>query len=381
MILGLDLRCLPQDGSPGAGVAHAARELTRIMVRLYPEISWIAYLPEGAAWDEEAEQLRQCEIIRLKQNSGAALRQALKIAPCNKLFVPSGSVAPGLRVPSIPWVHDVAIFRSSSWFPQSLFRRALTTRLFLRGVKQAPFVFSVSEFTKQELCGLAKIEESKVIVTQEGGDMVLSELAHTDLAESKRRARLRLADRGVTQPFILWMGTLEPRKNVETLIHAWMEASSDFSQPVDLVIAGKDGWKLGSIHRALALGVAFKGEGSSRLHRIQSILDDDRRDLLLAAEVVALPSWHEGFGLVALEAMQAGTAVIVSEEGGMKEIVGETGIVLPPWDISAWSAALVGIMQDAEARQSLAREGMSRSQGFTWDRVARIVVERLTESV
>jgi glycosyltransferase involved in cell wall biosynthesis len=160
-----------------------------------------------------------------------------------------------------------------------------------------------------------------------------------------------------------------------------MEASSDFSQPVDLVIAGKDGWKLGSIHRALALGVAFKGEGGSRLHRIQSILDDDRRDLLLAAEVVALPSWHEGFGLVALEAMQAGTAVIVSEEGGMKEIVGETGIVLPPWDISAWSAALVGIMQDAEARQSLAREGMSRSQGFTWDRVARIVVERLTESV
>lgn len=379
MLIGLDLRCLPSDGSPGAGVAHAARELTRIMIRQRPDISWIVYLPQGAFWDADAEKLPQCDIVRLKDGSGASLRQAMRLAPPKLLFVPSGSVPPGLSIPCVPWVHDVAIFQSASWFPQSFFRRLATTQLFLRGVKKAPLVFAVSEFSKKELVSISGIEASRILVTLEGGDFVLSDFAHSDLAEAKRRARLRLADRGVTQPYILWMGTLEPRKNVETLVEAWMRSRPFFSQPVDLVIAGKDGWRMGSIYTALRKGSVFRGEGVSRLHRIQAVTEDDKRDVLLGAEFVALPSWHEGFGLVALEAMQAGTAVIVSTEGGMAEVVGDAGIVLPPWDTDAWSKAFVGLMADAEARKDLAQAGMSRSQGFTWDRAAHAVLTGLTE--
>lgn len=378
MRIGLDLRCLPPDGSPGAGVAHAARELTRIMVRQGPAFSWVAYLPTGAVWDADAEALPHCEVVRLADASGACLRKAVRRFPCTTLFVPSGSIPPGISVSCVPWVHDVAIFQSAAWFPQSFLRRLATTQLFLRGVKKAPIVFTVSEFSKQELIQVSGIDPSRIVVTLEGGDLVLADFARHDLEEAKRRARLRLADRGVTQPYILWMGTLEPRKNLETLVQAWMRARPFFPQSVDLVVAGKDGWKLGPIHHALKQGSVYRGEGSSHLHRIQSVTEDDKRDVLLGAELVALPSWHEGFGLVALEAMQAGTAVIVSTEGGMKEIVGDAGIVLPPWDTEAWSQALIGLMADADARKDLARAGMSRSQGFTWDRAAHLVLTGLT---
>ncbi len=378
MIIGIDLRCLPADGSPGAGVAHAARELSRTLVRLNPKASWMIYLPTGAVWDEEAEKLPQCEVIRLDSTSGAALRKAYRLAPCKRLFVPSGSVPPGIRAISIPWVHDVAIFRSGDWFPQSALRRLMTTQLFLRGVRRAPCLLAVSEFTKKELVEIARIDPSRIVVTHEGGDSSLAELAQTDLAESKRRARLRLAEIGVTQPFVLWMGTVEPRKNLETVIAAWMRARDHFSRPIDLVIAGRDGWRLGPIHAAMNAAASYPSEGGSRLHRIKAVSDEDRRDLLLGAEVVALPSWHEGFGLVALEGMQAGTAVMVSSEGGMAEIVGEAGIVLPPEDTGAWAGALAGLLNDDISRLALAQAGMSRSQGFTWERASKLAFEALT---
>jgi glycosyltransferase involved in cell wall biosynthesis len=380
MIIGIDLRCLPQDGSPGAGVAHAARELTRVLVYRYPDVSWMVYLPEGAAWDRDAELLPYCDVIRLANDSGAALRGAMKIAPCQLLFVPSGCVPPGISIPCIPWVHDVAIFHSGAWFPQSFFRRLMTTQLFLKGLHASKKICVVSESTKKELLEVIQLDPEKVIVTYEGGDSVLDQLHQSDLVEAKQKAKLRLAQAGVTQAYILWMGTVEPRKNVETVIAAWMKARAHFSRPVDLVIAGKDGWKLGPIHHALREAVAYSGEGDSRLHRIQSVSDEDRRDLLLGADIVALPSWHEGFGLVALEALQAGVATVVSSEGGMAEIVADAGIILPPAEVSAWAEAFIGLIADDASRAEMARLGVSRSQGFTWERSARIVNQTLTDA-
>ncbi|MCC7357620.1 glycosyltransferase family 4 protein [Candidatus Uhrbacteria bacterium] len=381
MIIGIDLRCLPQDGSPGAGVAHAARELTRVLVYRYPDISWIVYLSNGAVWDRDAELLPYCDVIRLANDSGAALRGALKIMPCQLLFVLSGCVPPGLSIPCVPWVHDVAIFHSGAWFPQSFFRRLMTMQLFLKGLRASQMICAVSESTKKELLEITKLDSEKIVVTYEGGDSFLANLKQTDLVEAKQRAKIRLAQAGVTQSYILWMGTVEPRKNIETVIAAWTQAKVQFSRPVDLVIAGKDGWKLGPIHRALRAADLYAGEGGSRLHRIRSVSEEDKRDLLLGADIVALPSWHEGFGLVALEALQAGVATIVSSEGGMPEIVADAGIILPPTEVSAWAEAFVGLIEDEVSRAEMARLGISRSQGFTWERSARIVYQTLTDTL
>ena len=373
--VGIDLRCLPADGTPGAGVAHAARELVRALLDLSaPSIEWKLFLPNGASWD-----LEDARCIRLSSTNGRALRSALKANPIDLLFVPSGAVAPGLSVPVIPWVHDITIYAHPEWFSQSAFRRAVTTRLFLRGLRRAAHICSVSKATADKLVDFFQIEADRLTVTSEGGDSVLAGMTAETLVNAKQRATLRVAERGVTHPFVLLLGTLEPRKNIPLLIEAWLRATDRFSRPVDLVVVGKDGWKLRPIHHAIRLGQQLAKDNHSHLHRISATSDDDRRDLLLAADLVVVPSLDEGFGLVALEAMQASTAVVASDVGGLPEVVGSSGAVLPARASLQWTEAMLHLMQDDESRQHLAEQGKARSQGMTWERSAQIVLNVLTD--
>jgi glycosyltransferase involved in cell wall biosynthesis len=370
--IGIDLRCLPADGSPGAGVAHAARDVTRALIALPVDVRWKLFIPSGAVWKDDDR------VVRLQSSNGRALRAALTKHPCDLLFVPSGTVAPGVQVPVIPWVHDIAIFAQPKWFGESLVRRAITTRLFLRGIRSARYVLSVSQSSKDEMVDRFNLEAADITVTSEGGDPVLATLYGESLHEAKNRARYRIFERGMTNPFILFLGTVEPRKNLPVLLEAWLRARSRFQQPVDLVIAGRDGWKLRPIHHAMDLTRRFSSEGPSHLHRVVALSDEDRRDLLLAAELVAVPSLHEGFGLVALEAMQAATAVIVSTAGALPEVVGEHGATVPPRDSRAWAEALVHVLSDDASRHHLAEQGKARSQGMTWERTAKIIYDVLT---
>lgn len=384
MHIGIDLRCLPPLGEQGAGVPHAARELVRSMLLAAGDVhQWSLYVPSVSLGDKERTLFQECRgpgcrIVRLESSTGGALRRVLQHQPCRLLFAPSGAIAPMLKIPTVPWVHDIAIFEHPEWFDQALLKRTVTTNLFRQGIIKAPEVLAVSQFTKDELVRRFALDPSRVTVTLEGGDSVLGGLSGIDLQTAKQRARLRLAERGVTQPYILYLGTLEPRKNIPTLLEAWLDARPLFKRAVDLVIAGRDGWKLGPILKSLETAKAYKGEKGSRLHRIEAPTDEHRRDLLLAAELVALPSLYEGFGLVALEAMQAGTAVISSTGGALPEVVGEAGVTLRPDDPASWTKALVKIMADSESRKSLADKGKSRSQSLTWDRAAKAALDVLT---
>ncbi len=382
MHIGIDLRCIPAEGESGAGIPHASIELVRALVGLKSGHLWSLYLPKTSATGNEKAlfqevQGQNCRIVRLDSVTGGSLRKGLSQQPCQVLLVPSGAVAMGLHLPIVPWVHDIAIFDHPEWFPQSILKRTLTTNLFRKGVIKAPEVLSVSTFTKDQLVSRFSLDPSRVSVTLEGGDSFLGNLQGHDLMAAKQRAKTRLAGRGVTQSFVLCLGTLEPRKNLPTLLSAWSAARQSFKRPVDLVIAGRDGWKLGPIMKSLDTAKDQAGD-RSHLHRIETPTDEHRKDLLLAAELVALPSLYEGFGLVALEAMQAGTAVAASTGGALPEVVGSAGLLLPPSDISIWQAALVDIMNDGEKRKALAAAGKAHSQDFSWAQSARIALDVLT---
>ncbi|MBU1348606.1 glycosyltransferase family 4 protein [Patescibacteria group bacterium] len=371
MIVGIDLRCLPADGSEGAGVAHAARFLMdALFVRDVPW-DWRLYLPIGASAGVETRQM-----VRLDDVSGSTLRKTLRSRSCDILFVPSGAVAPRMRVPTMPWVHDLAIYAHPEWFPQSPTRRWLTTRLFRRGVTSAPTVFAVSEDTKREIVRLFGVDPERIHVTQEGGDPVLASLQGEALMTAKHVARHRLADVGLICPYILALGTVEPRKNLVTLIDAWTASRDTFASSTDLVIAGRNGWRHDDVQAAIR-SVASAGGDGGRIRRIERVEDAFRRDLLLGATVVALPSWHEGFGLVALEAMQAETPVIASRAGAIPEVVGGAGLLLDPRDVQGWGDAFVRVMADDVLRMRMALEGKTRSHDLTWQRTASIVVDAL----
>ena len=385
MHIGIDLRCLPSDGSPGAGIAHAAKALSKALVALpNQDIRWTMFMPKGAAPGAEDWLVRQkpisTHIIRLDHAGGAALRRALARTPIDLLFVPSGAIPPGIRCPTVPWVHDIAIFDHPEWFSEPFMRRAVTTSLFRHGVMRSKRVLCVSEFTKQELQNRFGLKGEQIVVTNEGGDPVLSGLEGEALLHAKQRARYRVAERGISNPYILCMGTIEPRKNIPMLLDAWLRAREKFNHPVDILVAGRDGWKMGPILHALKEGWAAPSENGSRLHRIEMPTDEDRRDQLLGAQIVAVPSLHEGFGLVALEGMQAGSAVLTSNAGALPEVVGSDGISISPQDVEAWERALIRVMDNEVSRRALAEKGKERSRAMTWEKAAGISLEVLLQA-
>lgn len=384
MQIGIDLRCIPAEGDNGAGIPHATRELVRALINSEGRAdAWTLYLPKNSASGDGRSLFQECygkncRIVKIASATGGALRKSLSEYPCQILIVPSGAVAMGMRMPVVPWVHDIAIFDHPEWFPQSIFQRTLTTNLFRKGIAKAPQVLSVSEFTKSQLVSRFSLDASRISVTWEGGDHVLANLRDQGLAEAKQQAKTRLKARGIDDPFILCLGTLEPRKNIPTLLKAWSQARLSFRRRIDLVIAGRDGWKLGPIMKSLDTAKASQIGISSHLHRIETPTDEHRRDLLLAADAVALPSLYEGFGLVALEAMQAGTAVLASTSGALPEVVGQTGVLLQPEDVDAWRDTLVDLVHDHEKRNRLADAGKTRSTDFSWQKAARVAYGVLT---
>lgn len=362
MRLGIDLRCLPQDGSPGAGVAHAAKAIANAIARAQGTehgADVTLYVPKGSAIKSDAE------IVPLSDARRTSLVRALKEHPCDVLFVPSGAVPIGLPVPAIPWVHDVDIFSHPEWFPQSFLKRLLTTRMFLRGIKRAPIVFVVSEYTKRELLKLVSYPENRIIVTGEGGDPSL--LHQTDADRNAARERLRA--HGITRSFVLMLGTVEPRKNIQFITKLWPAASSQ-RPTADLVIAGKDGWKHEPINAAIKQSAAI---------RIANVDEELRRDLLLAASLVVTSSFSEGFGLVPLEAMQAGTPVLVSDRGALPEVTGGTGVT-PLEDENAWKDQIATLLEDDQARHDLISRQSEIASRWSWERAGEIVWRKLPKN-
>src|SRR3989344_1396920 len=297
MRLGIALRCLPADGSPGSGVAHAAREITRAIIA-DGRVSVVTYVHRESSFDRKNVELdgtRRSDLVR-----------GLKQRPCDVLCVPSGAVSPGIPVQVVPWVHDVDIFDHPEWFPQSWLKRTFTTSLFLRGIRRAPHV--------------------------------------------------------------LVLGTVEPRKNIELVCDIWPEVAARVPG-VDLVIAGRDGWKTGPINAAMdrCLGII----------RRTDVSDDVRRDLLLGASLVLVPSWSEGFGLVALEAIQARTPVLASNRGALPEVVGQGEWLLDPADRDIWRDKTVELLSDPAARQRVLDGQSAAKTRWTWARAAESILDHL----
>lgn len=330
MKFGLDLRCLPNDGSEGAGISHATRELCSRLV-LNPSIEWITFVPKGADFNV-AQRVR---VVYLADGSGGSLRSAVRQNACDALFVPSGAVPWGLGIPAIPWIHDLTILDHPEWFPESWLRRQYTTRLVLRGIKKAPVVFAVSEYTKAAIVRNTGIEAEKVVVTGEGGDGELARWSNLDVPKMKIRAVRYVKEKWkIESSFTLALGTVEPRKNLAMLIRAWSKIQDN---GLGLVVAGRWGWKCDETQREIS---NLPIESKNRFRRIEKITDNDKRQLLLAASTVVVPSWDEGFGLVALESMQAGTPVIASDRGALPEVLGDAGRTLDPADEDAWTRTL-----------------------------------------
>ena len=286
------------------------------------------------------------------------------------VHAPSVAVPPGSRVPLVVTVHDVA----PALYPESFSRRG--RRFHAQGLaavaRRADLVIAVSEAAADEIVRHSTIPAGRIRVVPNGLDAV-------EVTEARRRATLARFGLG-DAPYVLWVGSLEPRKGVGTLVAAMarLGAGAPAGRPPEaprLVLAGYPGW--------LSDGLIDPGDRAvlgDRLRQLGRVGEADLWGLYAGATVFAFPSRHEGFGLPVLEAMSQRVPVVCSEIPALREVAGDAARFVPPGAVGAWCEALGDLLGDEGARAHLATAGHARSRGFSWDRTVR-ATHRLYDEV
>ena len=353
------------DGSglerPRAGVGVYTTQILHAMAVERPDCRLTVFGPPGGfayVPDATYRLLPQARFIGRHLQWPAAIR---RLHP-DVYFGPAGALPLGrLGCPAVITVHDLAIYRNPRWFPG---RQPLSTRLVVpRSVLRADVVISVSENTARDIVDIFGIDRARIRVVPHGISPKFRPMSAEERAEA--RARLRLPER-----FILFVGTIEPRKNLETLLDAWVLMRD---RP-DLVVVGSWGWNYEAVRDKMArLG--------PRLHHLDSVDPDELPALYNLARVFAHPAWYEGFGLPPLEAMACGTPAVVSDRSSLPEVVGDAAMVVPADPPDAWRKALERVMSDTQLAADLRHRGILRAAEFSWDRAARLTWSAIDDAV
>lgn len=263
---------------------------------------------------------------------------------------------PGTR--TLLTVHDLSFVRVPETASPPL--KAYLDAVVPRSVRRADHVLADSMATRDDLIALYDTPPEKITVLWSGVDARFAPVNDASKLDAVRD-RYHLP----TGPFLLSVGTVQPRKNYTRLIEALARLRHEIPQ-LGLVIAGGKGWLEDPIYTALDQfglreAVIFTGFAD----------DADLPALYTLAHVVALPSLYEGFGLPVLEAMACGTPVVTSNLSSLPEVAGEAALLVNPLDVDELTDALKRLISDEALRAALRERGLARSEPFTWERAAR----------
>jgi glycosyltransferase involved in cell wall biosynthesis len=268
------------------------------------------------------------------------------------------------RRPGVVTVHDLSFLRLPELFPP--YKRVYLTALCRASVTRARQVIAVSRQTADDLALAWGVDGGRVLVAPNG---VSARFSPGTPAQS---AAFRQAH-ALPERYWLYLGTLEPRKNLSLLLSAfarWREQASPADQKVHLVLAGGKGWYYDTIFaQVAALGLA------EVVHFPGFVPDGELPAWYRAAELFLYPSHYEGFGLPVVEAMACGTPVICSDAPGVREVAGDAAILVPPDDVDAWVAALAMAATQPALCAELRRAGLVRARQFTWETAAAVTIE------
>jgi glycosyltransferase involved in cell wall biosynthesis len=263
-------------------------------------------------------------------------------------------------------LHDI-LFESHPVLFEGAFSRA-SVWLIRRSARRAARVLTGSEFSRREILERYRLPEEKVVTIPDGVDTRrFRPLEGGALEEVRTRYRLEA-------PFLLSVGRLEPRKNLERVIRAFDGARRRLDRGLQLVLAGKEDFRFQGILRE----AERLPEGVVRL--LGPVPDSDLPALYNLASGVVVASLVEGFGMPVLEAMACGIPVVASRRGALPEVGGEAALWVEPEDESALGSAMERLLTDQELRERLRREGLSRASGFLWETTASRTLEVYREA-
>ena len=292
----------------------------------------------------------------------------LQWRPPDVFFTPAHVIPYTYRGPSVATVHDLGYH----YFPEAHTPRQLaylrwSTRYNGRTARR---IIADSQATKNDLIRFDGLEPDKIDVVYPGIDPALRPL--TD----REQITAVLQKYGITPPYLLFLSTLQPRKNLVRLIHAYAAAGA----PHQLVLAGKKGWLAEPILAEIDQQLAANPQ-SPKILTPGFIDDDDKAALLSGATALLYPSLYEGFGFPVLEAQACGAPVLCANSSSLPEVAGEAALLVNPEDTEAIAAAIKRLVNDPLLRHELALAGLENVKRFTWQETAVQVLQVLEEAL
>jgi glycosyltransferase involved in cell wall biosynthesis len=273
---------------------------------------------------------------------------------------PKNVVPFGTGCASYVVIHDLAYFLPALHAyprPDTLYMRTLIPR----SVRRAAGVFAVSENTKRDIVRYTRCDPARITVTYEAADPSYRRIDDPDRrAEIQQRYHLPAY-------FVLYTGSLSPRKNIVRLLQAFARVQDKI--PHQLVLTGSKSWNDRRVHEMInELNLR------DRLVRLGYVEEQDMPALYSLASVYVYPSLYEGFGLPVLEAMQCGCPVVASNATSIPEVAGEAALLFDPHDVDAMAGALCRALTDARTREELVAAGLRRAALFSWRRCAETML-------
>ena len=278
------------------------------------------------------------------------------------LHQPCFSAPLNFKKPIVVTIHDII----SLLFPETI---PFASRMFYSkwmpfSYRKAAQIITISESTKRDIVRVLGIPEEKITVIPLGFDKKMqTKVSRDEITKVKKKYSL-------PEKYLLHIGTLEPRKNLDFLIDVFSEVIANGDNKLGLVITGKKGWYYEGLFEkvknlSLEDRVIFTGY----------IDEEDKAAIYQGARIFTFPSIYEGFGLPPLEAMAAGIPVISSDTSSMPEVIGDAGILISPYDREAWAKAILEVDSDENLRKKMISKNLLQVEKFSWDKTAQKTIE------
>lgn len=272
-------------------------------------------------------------------------------------------------VASVMVVHDLTRYLFPHFFAFNAMQKVLDLLAYPAMLKRYDHLLAVSQATKEDLISRFHLPEAKITVVHHGAEASFRPLDAKEAAVKLAKAY------GISKPFLLFLGTLEPRKNIPTLLQAFADLTERIDE--DLILVGQKGWKWEPIFREMG-----RPELKERVHWLGYVPDEERVYFYNAARVLVYPSWYEGFGMPVLEAMQCGCPVITSQVSALPEVAGPAALYIDPGRVETLKEAVLRVLREPGLAEKMKEQGLKQAEKFSWRRSAEItlrVFDQVTE--
>lgn len=357
MRIGINARTFTVD-EPGGAVQTSIKHTQKLIDRSDTEIVLFGHKSLKSSYSDATVESTFC--LSDSQMYGllwerVALPQLVKKHELDVLYCPNGN-APATRItcPVVMCIHDINAQKGWSSRIHQLYRQLAVPR----GAKIADRVVTVSEFSKQEISIHMGIDLAKIAVVHNGIDQAFFSKGEGEPID-------------LPDEYLLFVGSMNPRKNIRRVIHAFEAAKENDSIPHKLVIIGPDNK---SIFKKISV------DNTEDIRVIGFVTEEQLKYAYTHADIFVYPSLYEGFGLPPLEAMACGTAVIGADRSALPEVLGDAAILVDPTETSEITAAISELVFSQQYRKKLAGKGLEHARTYTWDESSRQLYDVLLET-